>query len=296
MHPDQIPLSSALAAELVHRQFSAAAGGVHMLDTAATTSHVFRVGEQYLARFPLRRGDAAASARELRSERSAMREFAEASPFPSPLMIFIGEPSPEYPMPWSVQTWVPGRPVTPRSHETSSPLARDLAMLVRTLRRADVEGRSFEGSGRGGELVAHDEWVAHCLAQSASMLPTERLRHVWADLRGTRRNEPDVMSHKDLTPFNLLAEHGLTGVLDTGGFGPADPALDLVAAWHVFDAARREEFRELVASSEDEWRRGIAWALQQALGLVWYYGTSNPAMSDLGRTTIERILDSGEVS
>jgi hypothetical protein len=40
---------------------------------------------------------------------------------------------------------------------------------------------------------------------------------------------------------------------------------------------------------------GVAWALQQALGLVWYYAATNPAMSALGRRTIERILASDEL-
>lgn len=264
--------------------------------TAATTSHVFRVGRAFLARFPLRRGDADATARDLALERAAMEEFAEASSFPSPRMVFVGRPAAEYPMPWSVQTWVPGDVVTPDSVSSSSRVAGDLAVLIRELRHADVRGRAFTGAGRGGQLAAHDEWVAHCFEQSASLLlPTDRLRDAWAALRSTARAEPDVMSHKDLTPFNLVSNDGLAGVLDTGGFGPADPALDLVAAWHVLDADRREEFRESVGSSEAEWRRGIAWALQQALGLVWYYATSNPPMSALGRSTIERILAADEV-
>jgi hypothetical protein len=34
----------------------------------------------------------------------------------------------------------------------------------------------------------------------------------------------------------------------------------------------------------------MAWAFQQAMGLVWYYVESNPFMSRLGRRTIGRIL------
>lgn len=41
----------------------------------------------------------------------------------------------------------------------------------------------------------------------------------------------DVMSHRDLIPGNILVSGGrLTGILDAGDLGPADPALDLVAA------------------------------------------------------------------
>ncbi|WP_261163958.1 phosphotransferase [Microbacterium sp. Marseille-Q6965] len=283
-----------MAAQLVWDQFNADVGEVRPLPTAATTSYVFRVGAGLLARFPMHSGDAAAYRRELALEGAAMREFAEGSSFPAPRMLFIGRPTDAYPMPWSVQTWIPGEVVTPDSAASSSLIARDLAVLVGELRSVSVRGRSFAGTGRGGELRRHDAWVAHCLVQSDSLLPTERLRDLWERLRATPRAEPDVMSHKDLIPFNLLAGDGLRGVLDTGGFGPADPALDLVVGWHVLDAERRDEFRERVGPSETEWQRSIAWALQQALGLVWYYATTNPAMSALGRSTIERILAAEE--
>jgi hypothetical protein len=36
--------------------------------------------------------------------------------------------------------------------------------------------------------------------------------------------------------------------------------------------------------------RGMAWALQQAMGLVWYYVESNPAMARWGRRTLDRLV------
>ncbi|XGX77411.1 hypothetical protein LQK93_00183 [Terrabacter sp. BE26] len=60
------------------------------------------------------------------------------------------------------------------------------------------------------------------------------------------------MCHGDLVPPNVLIEDGrLVGVLDGGGFGPADPALDLVAAWHLLDETQRDMLRgELDCSDE----------------------------------------------
>lgn len=61
------------------------------------------------------------------------------------------------------------------------------------------------------------------------------------------------MSHGDLVPGNVLVAEGtLVGVLDGGGFGPADPALDLVSAWHLLDRDRREQLRRTLGSSEVE--------------------------------------------
>jgi aminoglycoside phosphotransferase (APT) family kinase protein len=104
------------------------------------------------------------------------------------------------------------------------------------------------------------------------------------------------MSHGDLIPANLLVRgERLAGVLDCGSFGPADPALDLISAWHLLDHKRREAVHASLGSSEVEWRRGAAWAFQQAMGLVWYYRDTNPTMSALGRSTLCRILEDPEI-
>jgi hypothetical protein len=40
----------------------------------------------------------------------------------------------------------------------------------------------------------------------------------------------------------------------------------------------------------------MAWAFQQAMGLVWYYLDSNPPMSRWGRRTLDRIVDAWTAS
>jgi len=81
----------------------------------------------------------------------------------------------------------------------------------------------------------------------------------------------------------------LVGVIDVGGLGPADPALDLVGAWHLLDPGPRRVFRDDLECDDLEWARGKAWAFEQAMGAVWYYFESNPAMSLMGQRTLERI-------
>lgn len=296
MHTDQIPLDADVVRALIREQF-ADDEPVEPVETSATTSYVFRVGAAHSARFPMRKTDALESRRVLEREQEAMDRFARASTVPSPRIVFVGRPGRGYPLPWSVQTWIEGEVATPRSGASSHGFARDLADLIGALRTVDPGGRVFSGSGRGGRLADHDEWVEHCLRRSESLLPVPRLRDAWGSLGRTGRTEPDVMSHKDLTPFNLVVRDGrLLGVLDTGDFGPADPALDLVVAWHLLEDEARIIFRERLGVDRDQWARGSAWALQQALGLVWYYERTNPAMSDLGRSTLERILRAPEFS
>lgn len=221
-----------------------------------------------------------------------MDEFTRHCPVPVPHPVAIGPPSRRYPMPWSVQTWVPGEIATPDGLASSSEFARDLADLLATLRSADTRGRVFTGSGRGSRLTDHDEWIRLCLERSEGLLPVAELTERWSMWRTLERVQPDVMSHGDLIPANLLTDNArLTGVLDTGGFSPADPALDLVAAWHLLDGLRRTMLREQLGCSDLEWERGRAWAFAQAIGLVWYYQESNPSMAELGRSTLRRLLE-----
>jgi hypothetical protein len=74
-----------------------------------------------------------------------------------------------------------------------------------------------------------------------------------------------------------------------GGFGPADPALDLVSAWHLLETGPRQVLRLDLGCDDLEWERGRAWAFEQAMGLVEYYLETNPVLSRMGRRTLERL-------
>jgi aminoglycoside phosphotransferase (APT) family kinase protein len=190
-----------------------------------------------------------------------------------------------------VQTWLPGSAATDEDPGESVEFAHDLAEFIRGVRAIDTRGRVFNGQGRGGELRSHDAWMETCFERSARLLDVPRLRRMWSVLRALPRNASDVMTHGDLIPANMLVSHGrLTGVIDVGGLGPADPALDLVGAWHLLEADPRQALRDDLGCDDLEWERGKAWAFEQAMGAAWYYVESNPAMSRMGQRTLQRIL------
>jgi aminoglycoside phosphotransferase (APT) family kinase protein len=167
-----------------------------------------------------------------------------------------------------------------------------LSEFVGAVRQIDTRGRTYDGIGRGGELFSHNEWIQECLTNSVGLLDVPTLRAIWTEMRKLPRGDtPDVMSHGDLIAPNILtASERLIGVLDVSGFGAADPALDLVSAWHLLDGDRRQLLRIHLDCDELEWQRGRAWAFQQAMGAVWYYANSNPTMSTNCRRTLERII------
>ncbi|MEU4425861.1 aminoglycoside phosphotransferase family protein [Actinoplanes sp. NPDC024001] len=266
---------------------------VRQVRSAGTVNAIFRIGAGLTARFPLGDGEAEAVRRELEQEAYAATLLHGRTRFPTPEPVAIGDPGFGYPLPWSVQTWLPGTIATDDDPGGSEPFARDLAELITAMRAVGTDGRTFGGRGRGGVIATHEEWVQTCLSRSERLLPVPRLRRLWEAMRDLPRGgDKDVMTHGDLMPGNLLVAGGrLAGVLDTGGFQPADPALDLTCAWHLLEPGPRAVLRAELGCDDLEWARGQAWAFEQSLGLVWYYEVSNPVMAAIGRRTLERLLD-----
>ena len=92
---------------------------------------------------------------------------------------------------------------------------------------------------------------------AARAAPRRRRRH------GPRRPDPREPAG---------ARHDrLVGVLDGGGFGPADPALELVVRVAPLRRRRPASLRATLDVDDVQWARGAAWAFVQAMGLGWYY-------------------------
>ena len=292
MHDGQLTVSPGMVRALVDSQFPDWRDlAVTAVDASGTVNAIFRIGDRLAARFPLQPGDAATVRRQLEAEAAAARELAGRTRFATPEPAAIGEPGAGYPLPWAVQTWLPGVTALEEDPGGSVAFAHDLAEFIGGVRAIGTGGRTFRGRGRGGDLRSHDQWMQTCLERSEPLLDVPLLRRRWEAMRDLPRGPAgDVMSHRDLIPGNVLVSGGrLTGILDAGDLGPADPALDLVAAWHLLEDAARQALRADLRCDDLEWERGKAWAFQQAMGLVWYYADSNPAMSRTGRRTLARI-------
>jgi len=298
MHPDQLPVPLGTVRELVDEQFPQWHGlPITEVASQGTVNVLFRIGDRFVARFPLQPGEVVATRRWLESEAQAARELSGCTRFLTPEPVALGEPGAGYPLPWAVQTWLPGTVATDEDPGKSVGFAHDLAEFIRDVRAIDTLGRSFNGKGRGGELRSADPWMATCFERSEKLLDVPRLRRIWAVLRVLPRRAADVMTHGDLIPGNVLVSHGrLVAVIDVGGLGPADPALDLVSAWHLLEAGPRQALRGDLACGDLEWERGKAWAFEQAIGAAWYYADTKPAMSLMGQLTLQRIVADSSVA
>lgn len=260
MHDDQVSIDLSTARSLIGSQFPQLVNeSVRHLPADGTVNTIFRIGDRLAARFPIQGIDTDELAESLRGEAAAMNELSGQSPVPTPTCVGLGRPGGGYPLPWTIQTWIPGSVATPWGVSGSVRFADDLVRLIHALRKTDSRGRSFGGGGRGGDLPDHDDWMEHCFEKSEGLLDVARLRLMWASFRELPAGTDDVMSHGDLIPANLLVDgERLVGVLDGGGFAPADPALDLVAGWHLLGDQARSVVRDGLGSSDCEWHRGAA--------------------------------------
>ncbi len=135
MHPDQLTVSPAIVRRLVDEQFPAwRTMPVVPVDREGTVNAIYRIGDRIAARFPLRAEDPDVVRRQLQTEASAARELSGRTRFPTPEPVALGEPGVGYPLPWAVQTWLPGVPATDADPGTSITFAQDLAELIHDLR------------------------------------------------------------------------------------------------------------------------------------------------------------------
>lgn len=294
MHAGQMTVTSSMVRTLVDDQFPQwRALSITRVRGAGTVNAIFRIGDQFVARFPLQGRDGDAVLRQVHAEMDAAAKLFGRTRFPTPQLVAIGAPGAGYRLPWSVQTWLPGAVATDRDPRDSEGFAQDLAEFIADVRTIPTDEKVFDGPGRGGVLNSHDEWMHTCFERSEGLLDVPRLRRMWAQMRELPRGPgADMTCHGDLISGNILVSDDgrLAGVLDVGGLGPADPALDLVGGWHLLDTFARKVFRDHLRPDELLWQRGRAWAFQQAMGLVWYYARSNPTMSSIGRRTLDRLL------
>ena len=77
-----------------------------------------------------------------------------------------------------------------------------LADFIADLRNVDTHGARFAGTGRGGDLRSHDEWIQTCFRRSEGLLDVPRLRELWRKLREL----PRVQTHGPMTLVHASPE------------------------------------------------------------------------------------------
>ncbi|WP_433290850.1 aminoglycoside phosphotransferase family protein [Actinoplanes sp. CA-030573] len=287
LHHGELDITGDLVRRLLAAQFPAWAGLPLTPVASGTENLMIRLGEDMVVRLPRMPGAVTA----IRKEHRWLPFLAPRVPLEVPVPLGLGSPGPDFPLPWAIYRWLPGR------HDITDLPAAAAALggFVAALHKADPAGAP--AAYRGGSYVTRDGEVRAELRDLAGGacggvdLAAAAAR--WeAALRLPAWDGPPVWLHSDLLPPNLLGRGGaLAAVIDFGCAGVGDPAADLMAAWTVFDAASRPIFRDAVGDVDDDtWERGRAWALVFGLGAWHYYRRRKPDFAALGRRTVNQTL------
>lgn len=302
MHPGQVTQSVAEAAESVAEQVPELAGlPVEPVRSNGTVVAPFRVGEAFLARFPLVPDGTDKARARLQAAADHALFLTGRLPVDVPRPVAVCEPTASYRGYWSVWSWVPGESLD-RARVDPGVLARDLARLLRSFNAqltggvsfiADDADRTWNGLGRGGLPLADTEWVRRSIASAAHLIDPGAATAVWERaLAAPRLDGPPSVIHGDPMPGNLVVRDGrLAGLIDITARVVGDPAADLQPAWTLFDEPERSVFRCAMEADDAAWERGRGWAFEMAIGAVAYYEHSNLEFSALAARTLNRLLE-----
>lgn len=226
--------------------------------------------------------------------------LAQHLPLPIPEPIAVGQPSDEYPWPWSIYGWIDGTPASVGPSADLTALAGDLARFLTALYSIDATNGPPAGphsASRGGPLTRWDEWTRESIELLADDVDEEAVTEVWETALASAWEKAPVWVHGDVAGSNLLVADGkLCGVIDFGCSAVGDPACDLVMAWMFFDGASGQAFRSGLPLDEETWARGRGWALWKALvalaGDKERHGHADAAARRMGwRHSPRRVVD-----
>jgi aminoglycoside phosphotransferase (APT) family kinase protein len=143
-------------------------------------------------------------------------------------------------------------------------------------------------------LEARHEYTIDGITSLGDRVDGPRLTSIWHEaLAAASWTRPTVWVHGDIQAGNLLVQDGrLSAVIDFGGLGLGDPAVDLLPAWNLFDSTSRECFRAALGYDDDTWTRGRGWALSTAVGALPYYWDTAPAIRAEGLRILARLMTS----
>ena len=250
----------------------------------------FRLGDDFLVRLPRR----AMAAELVVNEAHWLPELADRLPLPVPTPVFLGQPGRGYPWHWSIVPWMPGRPATETGELDLDACASDLGGFLRALHHPappEAPGNPY----RGVPLAERHHAVVERIDRLGELIDSEQVRDRWERACAVAVHEgPPLWIHGDLHPGNLLISDGrISGVIDFGDITSGDPSTDLAVAWMIFPAGVRSVFVESYGGvDEASWERAAGWALSLATGYL-SGSADNPAMGEIGMSTIDRVLRDG---
>jgi aminoglycoside phosphotransferase (APT) family kinase protein len=295
MHADEIDSDADLVRRLLRAQQPQWAHlPVVPVVSTGTDNAMYRLGDDLVVRLPIR----PLAIPPIEKEHRWLPVLAPRLPLAIPVPLARGEPSEEFPWPWSIYPWLDGEDATTAPFDRTD-AARELARFLAALQAIDpTDGPEPSGATfwRGVPLQVRDRSTRQAIAAVADVVDADLLLATWEDaLAAPAWDRPPVWVHGDIAAGNLLVRDGrLSAVIDFEALAVGDPACDVLVAWELFDGESRRTFRHELGVDDATWARARGWALSTAIPSILYYEGTNEFMATQGRNKLAAVLaDSG---
>lgn len=296
MHQDELIIGASCVRRLIASQFPQWAGlPIRQVESAGTDNTLFRLGDDLVVRMPR----IAWAVPQVAKEQRWLPSLAAQMTTPISVPLVLGEPEFDYPWQWSVHRWIEGTNAIVTNLHDDDVFACEIAQFVCELHVLDATHGPRAGAhnfNRGVPLHERDGVTQAAIDASVGLTDVAAVRQVWYEaLKVPPWSAPSVWVHGDLAPGNVLVHNGhLAAVIDFGGLGVGDPAVDMLIAWNYLSPRARRRFRSIVSVDEATWIRGRAWALSVAIIQLPYYYHSNPTLRDNALYTIAAVLSDSD--
>ena len=269
-----INIDASLVKRLINEQFPEWSKlDIRPVKNGGNDNRTFHLGENMSVRLP----SAEAYAPQVEKEQKWLLRLSKELSLPIPIPLARGNPSKEYPFPWSVNKWLEGETLNLKNINDLSQFAKDLGLFLIELQSIDTNGGPLAGKHnfyRGGDIAVYDQETRQAIEQNKDILNVSLINEIWELGLNSKWAAKPVWVHGDIAPGNILVKaRKLYAIIDFGILGIGDPSCDLAMAWTFFDETSRKVFKNILNIDDGTWNRARGWALWKAL--ITYNGNRN---------------------
>ncbi len=294
MNQKTIILSPDLARKLIAQQFPEYSNlPITDVKKQGHDNRTYRLGDHMLIRMPT----AADYALKVPKEQELLPGLANRLSVSIPAPIKMGKPSADYPYPFSIYKWLPGKSINllTLTDQEKEQLAFDMAKFLKELQAImDIKGPEpgQHNWWRGDHVSIYDKGAREQIAELANFIDAPRALALWDQACATRWNKTPIWIHGDFAIGNILMDGGkLSAVIDFGGAAVGDSACDLVIAWTYLSGKAREIFISKMDMDDDTWLRARAWALWKATFELCQIADKNSAEAASQKRIIDEVMN-----
>ncbi len=294
MNEKAIILSPDLARKLIAEQFPEYSHlPITDVEKQGHDNRTYRLGDHMLIRMPT----AADYALKVPKEQELLPKLAKRLSVSIPAPIKMGKPSANYPYPFSIYKWLPGKSINllTLTDQDKEQLAFELVKFLKELQAiTDVEGPEpgQHNWWRGDHVSVYDKGAREQIAELAEITDAVQALALWEQACATKWNKAPIWIHGDFAIGNILMDGGkLSAVIDFGGAAVGDPACDLVIAWTYLSGKAREIFISEMDMDADTWLRARAWTLWKATFELCQITDKNSPEAVLQKGIIDEVMN-----